>query len=450
MTRTLTWTAARRIALRSQGIGPARRHEEPTAAASRRALRRTLEHTHLLQIDSVSVFARAHHLPVYTRSGAWDPAVLDRASRPGRGRLVHEALAHEAVYTTEEVHALLDFRRRAVAQRDWGNVREAAEASPRLLPRIIAALEEIGPSSAAAISRHLGDTERGEGWGWRRTSSQWVVEYLFRAGCLDCVGRSAQFERLYVAVDDAAERLAELATGGAEPTGTVRSDVAADASTDPGDLGARHESEVRELVARAARALGIAEISSLADYFRLRTAQVRPAVEELLTGGVLEEVVVRHPAGDRTLLLHRDAPGASPLSVSTLVSPFDPIVFHRPRLAHLFDVDYRIGIYTPAAKRTTGYYALPFLHQDLFPARVDLRAARDRGVLEVRGAFREPLPHVPAPRRPDEEGMLDALAAELRHAARWQGLDTLEVAVGPGTGSLSAPLRERLADARAS
>ena len=83
MSRPLSWTQARRIALRAQGMGRPRREEIPYARASRAARVRTLEHTHLLQIDSVSVFARAHHLPVYTRFGSWDPAVLERASRPG-------------------------------------------------------------------------------------------------------------------------------------------------------------------------------------------------------------------------------------------------------------------------------------------------------------------------------------------------------------------------------
>jgi uncharacterized protein YcaQ len=410
MADALSWTAARRIALRAQGMGGARRDAMPPAAGSRRALARTLERTHLLQIDSVSVFARAHHLPVFTRAGLWDPASLDRASRPGRSRLVHETLAHEAAFATEEVRSLLDFRRRATSQRDWGVLRDIATTSPHLFPRIRETLARIGPASAAAVSRHLGDTERGEGWGWRRTRSQWAVEYLFRSGELDCVGRNPQFERLYV---PAADR--------------------------PG-IPPSEEEAVLRLVALAARSLGIAEQSSLADYFRLSIAQVRPAVERLRDRGVLEEVRVAHPAGERTLLRHHEAPGASPLRASALVSPFDPIVFHRPRLEHLFDVDYRIGIYTPAHRRTTGYYSLLFLLGDVIPARTDLRADRARGVLEVRGAYAEPLPHLPARQRPSAERVVAALAEELGRAARWQGLTSIEVATGEGTGELSAPL----------
>nr|WP_245349226.1 crosslink repair DNA glycosylase YcaQ family protein [Brachybacterium fresconis] len=410
-------------------MGRARRTEIPAPAASRRALRRTLEHTHLLQIDSVSVFARAHHLPVFTRTGSWDPAVLDRLSRPGPGRLVREALAHEATFATHEVHGLLDFRRRAAAHRDWGAIREAGASSPHLLEKILAALEEIGPASAATVSRHLGDTERGGGWGWRRTDSQWAVEYLFRSGTLDCVGRSAQFERLYVAAEDAPRTLRAPAPPGAD-------DLAPAAEAEDPE---RAES-IRALMALAARSLGIAETASLADYFRVPVREARAAMEALEATGEVRRVRVEHPAGAREMLLHRDAPAPTPLRISALVSPFDPLVFHRPRLSHLFDVEYRIGIYTPEARRTTGYYSLLFLHGDVIPALVDLKADRARGVLEVRGTFREDLPHLPARQRPADEAVVEALGAELGRAARWQGLDRVRVRTGAGTGALAEPL----------
>lgn len=418
MSRPLSWTQARRIALRAQGMGRPRREEIPYARASRAARVRTLEHTHLLQIDSVSVFARAHHLPVYTRFGSWDPAVLERASRPGPHRLVQEALAHEAAYTTPTVHALLDFRRRRAAQRDWGAVRRAAQQSPDLLERVLAAVADHGPISAAAVSALLGDSDRGEGWGWRRTTSQWSVEYLFRSGVLDCVGRSAQFERLYVAPQGARVP--------APPGAPITDDD--------------EEQQLLQLVRLASRALGVAEIGSIADYFRLGIGQVRPAVEHLLGTGELSEVAVANPAGPLPMLLHAHAPRPTAVRTAALVSPFDPIAFHRPRLRTLFDVDYRIGIYTPAARRTTGYYSLLFLLGDVIPARVDLRADRARGILEVRGTYREELSRLPARSLPAQEHLLHALGGELHRAARWQGLDDIEVLTGPGTGELSMAL----------
>lgn len=440
MSTSITWTQARRIALRAQGVGRARHDWMPSRRASRAALARTLEHTHLLQIDSVSVFARAHHMPVFTRAGVWDEDVLDRASRPGPSRLVHEALAHEAAFVTEQVHPLLDFRRRRAARRDWGAVRRAAAESPHVLEAILATIAEHGPISASAVSRLLGDDTRGEGWGWRRTSSQWVVEYLFRSGRLDCVGRSAQFERLYLPAarpptlphgDDLPESAAiEPATP--EHTGERPSGHLAD------------EADIRTLVSLAARALGIADIGAIADYFRLGTAEVEPAVADLVGEEALQEVRVRLPGGEAPMMLHRDAPRPAALRAAALVSPFDPIVFHRPRLRALFDVDYKIGIYTPAARRTTGYYSLLFLLGDVFPARVDLKADRARNILEVRGAFREPLPLLPERHRPADPEVVQALVPELQRAARWRGLDRIEVLTGTGTGELSEELKVAL------
>ncbi|EWS80806.1 hypothetical protein BF93_01625 [Brachybacterium phenoliresistens] len=426
MTETLSWAQARRIALRSQGIGPARRTVVPGPAASRRALDRTLERTHLLQIDSVNVFARAHHMPVFTRTGSWDTTVLETASRPGPGRRVREALAHEAAYATPAVHALLAFRRARAAHRDWGAVRRAAEQSPHLFEGILRTIAEHGPLSAAAISRHLGDHDRGEGWGWRRTESQWAVEYLFRSGALDCVGRNERFERLYLPAPEA-------------PDGPV----------DPGTDAAEDPAAVLSLTSLAARALGIADAGAIADYFRLRVGEVRPAITRLLADGELREVEVGLPEGPRRLLLHRDAPQGSALRGAALVSPFDPIAFHRPRLRELFDVDYTIGIYTPAQRRTTGYYSLLLLLGDRIPARVDLRSDRSRGVLEVRGTYAEPALRTRARERPGAGTIAGALAAELSRAATWQGLEEIEVLTGPGTGDLSAALHAEVRAASA-
>lgn len=436
MTPTLTWAQARRVALRAQGIGALRRTAVPSLAASRAALRETVATTHLLQIDSVSVFARAHHLPVFTRRGSWDVRALDQLSVPdgarGVERLLHEALPHEAAFTTEDVHRLLRFRRRAAGERDWTTIRDAAQRSPHVVEDVRALLAEHGPLSAAAVSRLLGDEERGEGWGWRRTSSQWVVEYLFRTGALDCVGRSPQFERLYLPSGDE-EAWARAVGAGAGGT-----------AADGGDAGHAedHAADVLALTRLAARALGVADARALADYFRVLQRDVRPAIDTLLRSGELTEVRVALPEGERPMLLHHEAPEPAPLRAAALVSPFDPIVFFRPRLEQLYDVEYRIGIYTPAARRTSGYYSLPFLHGDRFPLRVDLRADRGRGVLEVRGTYPEPLPRLGRYLRTASEQLALALAGELSRAARWQGLDAVEVRTGEGSGELAGVLAE--------
>jgi len=171
------------------------------------------------------------------------------------------------------------------------------------------------------------------------------------------------------------------------------------------------------LVRRAVKAYGIATVADIADYHRQLQAPVKAALSELEASGEVERVRVdgwKEPA-----YLATGVAVPRRVDARALVSPFDPLVWFRPRVERLFDFHYRIEIYVPEPKRVHGYYVLPFLLGDRLVGRVDLKADRAERVLRVRASHHE------AHADPDE--VAGPLAAELRDMADWLGLDDVSV-----------------------
>ncbi|HEU0316151.1 MAG TPA: crosslink repair DNA glycosylase YcaQ family protein, partial [Solirubrobacteraceae bacterium] len=180
----------------------------------------------------------------------------------------------------------------------------------------------------------------------------------------------------------------------------------------------------------------------LGDYYRLPRSDSKARVAELVEAGELLEVAVEGWAAPAYLWPQSRAPRR--IEARALLSPFDSLIWFRPRTERLFQFRYRIEIYTPAPKRQYGYYVLPFLLGDELVGRVDLKADRAAGVLQVRAAWSET--PSPAPEVAEE------LAAELAELAGGPGalaeraLELLAVAGdAPASGSGEADGALRLA-----
>lgn len=399
----MSLSAARRTALAAQGLAG----ERPSGPVSAARFHKAVGRMGLLQIDSVNVLARAHLVPVYSRLGPYDTTLLDRAAGRAPRRLV-EYWAHEASFVPPATYRLLEWRRRRYRDQAWGSI-SATEATHRAeVEAIRQIVAEHGPLTATEVERHLGSaSDRPEdGWGWRWSVAKRALELLFFTGEITSAGRTASFERRY----DLVERVL--------PADVLVAPVPTDAEC------------VRGLVEIGARAHGVGTLRCFSDYFRLKGAAPRDALAELVDEGTLEPVVV--DGWDRPTFRHRDATTPRRAVAQTLLSPFDPLVFERRRLAELFGTHYRIEIYVPAPRRVHGYYVLPFLEGESITARVDLKADRRAGVLRVLSAHRDPevTDRTPA-----------ALAQELRVLARWLGLDRVEVErAGDLAGELSGHL----------
>ena len=370
---------ARRIALAAQGFADPR----PTGPVDRRHLKRVVGRTALLQIDSVNVFERAHHLPLFSRLGPYDRALLHRAAYVHRD--LYEYWGHEASLLPVATHPLLRWRmaRAEAGEEGWGRTVRVRQEHPDFVEHLVERIRHEGPSSAGDL--HEGERPAGPWWDWSLTKV--ALEHLFWAGRVTTATRRG-FERVY----DLTERVI--------PPGVL-------ALPTPS-----REDAQRELVRIAARAHGVATERDLRDYFRLPVAEARGAVQSLVEDGALLPVEVEGWRGPAYL-----SPGVRVprrVTASALLSPFDPLVWERSRASRLFGFDYRIEIYVPAPQRVHGYYVLPFLHDEALRARVDLKSDRKAGVLRVLASWVEP--------GSDPVDVAQALAGELRRAAAWQGL----------------------------
>jgi uncharacterized protein YcaQ len=401
----LTAAQARRVGVAAQGF-----HEAaPRGPVHRAHLRRLISRIQVLQLDSVSVAVRAHYAPVFSRLGPYDRDVVDRAawSHSVRSpRLLVEYWAHEAALMSVDDWPLLRWRMREYTGGRWG--REIVKKNTKLADDIVEAVAVLGPSTAGQIEAHLGAQQRGrKGPWWDRSDTKWVTEALFAAGVLTTATRVG-FARHYDLVENVL------------PPEVLAREV------DDGDA-------VRELVRRAAGALGVGTEADLRDYFRLGAGQAKRAIVELVADGELEAVEVDGWKAPGYLRAGQIVPRVE--RGTALLCPFDPLIFFRPRVERLFaGFRYRIEIYTPAPKREFGYYVWPFLLDGQLVGRVDLKAERVSGALNVVGAFTEP---------DQDAGRVGAsLAGELRSMASWLGLSNVTVG---DRGDLVGALRAALA-----
>jgi uncharacterized protein YcaQ len=379
---SMTLAQARRLALAAQGFGRPR----PARAVGAADLLRTVRGLGLVQIDSVNVLVRSHYLPVFSRLGSYDPALLDAAVYGGRRRRLFEYWGHEASLLPVEQQPLLRWRMQRAKNGDgtWSGVARFGRQQAAYCNAVLEQIREQGPLGVSELQS--AGKRSGAWWGW--SEGKVALEWLFWSGQITTHSRR-RFERVY----DLIERVLPPAVL-ALPTPTV-----ADAQ--------------RELVRIAARAMGVATERDLRDYYRLSPADARARIAELVEHGEITPVRVEGWDGAAWLVTGARIPRS--IDARALLSPFDSLVWFRDRLQRLFDFHYRIEIYTPAHKRVHGYYVLPFLFGDRLVARVDLKADRAAGRLRVIATHHE--------RGVDRRAVDAGLRAELARMAAWLGLE---------------------------
>ena len=364
-------------------------------------LRRAIERLGLLQIDSVNVLVRAHYLPLFSRLGSYDRTLLD-ATASAKSKRFFEYWGHEASLLPIDCQPLLRWRmaRALRGQGVWRQLQPFARERRSEADALLARIKKDGPLAASDVA---GSRASQGMWVW--SAAKHALEWLFWAGLVASTHRRGSFERVY----DLPERVLPRAILQV-PT--------------PNGIDAR-----RELLARSARSLGIATAHDLRDFFRISPADAQVPIEQLVEQRTIVPVRVR--GWQQQAYLHKEARAGRSLEGSALLSPFDPLIWHRPRTERLFGFRYRLEIYTPAHKREHGYYVLPFLLNGTLVARVDLKADRKAGTLLVRRAHLE---------HGAPEYSVERLIEELRLMAIWLGLSRLVVVPAAAMRGLSGTL----------
>jgi uncharacterized protein YcaQ len=374
---TLSLAAARALHLAAQGLLQPRRRK-----ARQPDLLDAIRQMGVLQIDTIHVVARSPYLVLWSRLGDYPQAWLEQSLAAGE---LFEYWAHEACFVPIEDYGLYRHRMLNPEAMGW---KYSANWMKERRAEVDAVLEHIrvnGPTRSSDFERT--DGQSGGWWSWKPEKRS--LEVLFTTGALMIAARH-NFQRIY----DLAERVLP------------------------------QWDDSRTLVLKAVKAMGCARGAWISDYFRTRPPRLDP--ETLVGEGALlrawvddwDDPVYVHP--DHAGLLESAAAGALSPSLTTILSPFDPVVWDRRRALELFGFDYRLECYTPADKRRYGYFTLPILRRGALAGRVDAKAHRREGVFELKSVILEPGARV-------SDRFTRDIAAALQRLANWHACPRIHI-----------------------
>ncbi|WP_026369644.1 winged helix-turn-helix domain-containing protein [Kallotenue papyrolyticum] len=375
MPQTLSIAEARQIAVAAQGLD----HPSQRRATSDDVLH-MLHRLGCLQIDTIHVVARSPYLVLWSRLGAYDPAWLDNLLPQ---RQVFEYWAHAASILPIEHWPLFRSTMLRYARGEIGWWRAWQHAHSALLAEVLETIRQRGPLGAADFAAPPG--HRGNGW-WEWKPAKRALDLLWSAGEL-MIDRRINFQRRY----ELRERVLPAWHDGLMPSEAERQ---------------------QRLAAIALRAMGVATARQLADYFRQPHAETATALEALVADGLAERATVAGwTAPTYVWPAALQALNGPPPTHTTLLSPFDNLIWDRERTRALWNFDYRLECYLPAPQRRFGYFVLPVLWRGRLIARLDAKAERRSGVFKVKTFYFEADSH------PDEA--LDDIAQAIAACAAW-------------------------------
>jgi len=362
--KSISNRAMRKFLLQRQGFADSTRKDFDKAE-----LLRLIHQLAYVQVDSINVVERAHHMILFSRDRRYRREMLSdllEGERQLFEHWTHDACIIPASYYPHWQHRFESARKRLAGPR-WR--KRLGPRPQQVLDEVLARIDREGPLRTRDFANG-GAVKRSAWWGW--TQEKTALEFLWRSGELG-ISRRERFEKVY-------DRMESVIPSRYR------------------DEKIEWQASVDWMCREALKRLGAATAVEIAEFWSsCSTATVNGWLEaERKTGGVVE-VEVETVDGSRIRpraalpeFLEEISRVPSPTRSMRLLSPFDPLIRDRKRTAWLFGFDYRIEVFIPAAKREYGYYVFPILEGDRFTGRIDLKAWRKEGFLEVKGLWWEP------------------------------------------------------------
>jgi uncharacterized protein len=391
-TPTVPTATARRLLLGAQGL-----LDDPRRKATADSLYELAEQLGFVQIDSINVVERAHHLILAARMQGYQPRLLERLLERQRRLFEHWTHDASAIPTSWYPYWKIRFERyrRRVLEHPWWMERIGAEPG-----KVTAHVRERITREGPLMTRDFEGERAGEQgwWGWKPQKA--ALEYLWRTGELAIAGRSS-FHKIY----DLAERVLPAEHMAPRPSDAEHLDWAC---------------------RTALERLGIASPDEIAGFWAaVKLEEARSWCADAAARGEIVPVQVETADGSKPRASYavpdwetRAAALPSAPPRIRLLAPFDPILRDRKRTLRLFDFDYRFEAFVPGQHRKHGYYVLPILEGERLIGRLDPKLHREKGLLEVKGLWWEPKVKETKGRRAALEAALDRLAKQVG-AERW-------------------------------
>ena len=373
-------STARKLAIRCQGLDG--RWNLPSG---KEGIAQVIEQLGYIQIDTIAVIQRAHHHTLWSRRPDYMPQMLHELQ--AQDRRVFEYWAHAASYIPTSDYRYYLPKMRTFAEKP--QTCQWLEENAQLAKNVIDRIRREGPLGSADFSDTRG--KRGSWWDWKPAKK--ALETFFSMGEL-MVTERRNFQRIY----DLKERVLPAGTDTTEPD----------------------EDELASFVIR--RALnGFGFVSTKTIRNTKATSEV---IEELVDSGEVTPIEIEGLEGEAYHALTKNI-GEVTKQFGTrmrlhILSPFDNLVINRGRLKELFDFEYKLECYFPAAKRRYGYFCLPILWGEQFVGRLDPKADRKNKIFIIRNMIFEP-------NFKDYDDLLPALAEKLHAFAAFNECEQIVV-----------------------